>query len=74
MKHDNIGYLLIILIIILVFLLIHRQENVEYFQDNRKTVIHKLQLKVKTPKTLTPGFGDFLKGTFSLYALSKKYN
>jgi hypothetical protein len=74
MKHDNIGFLLIILIIILVFLLIHRQENVEYFQDNRKTVIHKLQLKVKTPKTLTPGFGDFLKGTFSLYALSKKYN
>jgi len=33
MKHDNIGYLLIILIIILVFLLIHRQSNVEYFQD-----------------------------------------
>jgi len=74
MKHDNIGYLLIILIIILVFLLVYRQKNVEYFEDNRKTVIHKLQLKVKTPNVSPPGFGDFLKGTFSLYALSKKYN
>ena len=38
MKHDNIGYLLIILIIILVFLLVYRQENVEYFQDNNKNI------------------------------------
>jgi hypothetical protein len=74
MSNEKIGYLLILLSIILIILLINNQDNVEYFQVNRKTVIHKLQLEVKTPNVLKPGFGDFLKGTFSLYALSKKYN
>jgi hypothetical protein len=36
MNKYNIGYLLIILTIILVYLLIHRQDNVEYFNDTIK--------------------------------------
>jgi hypothetical protein len=66
-------FLLIILIIIILFLILIKNKNTIENFNNEKIVIHKIQLQPKLTEAFPPGFGDILKGTVSLYMISKKH-
>ena len=67
-------YLLTYLIIIILLINILINNNIIYESyKNNKIVIHKIQLNPEATNGFPPGFGDILKGTVSLYKISKEY-
>ena len=68
-------YLLtIVIIIILLIIILLKNKYINEGFENRKIIIHKILLQPKLTKAFPPGFGDILKGTVSLYMISKKNN
>lgn len=68
-------YLILILLLVLILILILIKNDIinERF-ENKKIIIHKIQLNPKLTDAFPPGFGDILKGTVSLYKISKQFN
>jgi hypothetical protein len=73
MKNNN-KILYLILILILSIILFKKILNKETFENPKKIIIHKIQNKISNPDAFPPGLGDILKGTFSLYSISKKFD
>ena len=74
MKNYFLLYLIIILLLLLFILLLKKMYNpiIDKY-ENKKIVIHKRLLRIKQDvKWFIPGLGDFFKGTFSLYNISKR--
>ena len=64
--------ILIILLLLLIFFL-NKVFRIEQY-DNKKIIIHKAQIFLKDTDGFQAGFGDILKGTFSIYSISKNFN
>jgi hypothetical protein len=74
MKNNNNKILYLILIIILSIILLNNISINEKFENPKKIIIHKIQNKISNSDAFPPGLGDILKGTFSLYSISKKFD
>jgi hypothetical protein len=74
MKKYFLLYLIIIIVLLLFVLLLKKlyRPIIDKY-ENKKIVIHKRLLRDKQElKWFIPGLGDFFKGTFSLYNISKR--
>jgi len=75
MKVIDIKYLYLITFLIVILIVFNNFINKTVYEkyNNTKIVIHKIQLDPKTTEGFPPGFGDVLKGTVSLYKITKEY-
>jgi len=73
MKYIYLYCIILSILLLIIYLINNNNNNIKEKYENKKIVIHKIQLQPQILDAFPPGFGDILKGTFSLYAICKKY-